>query len=163
MLQLLCVCICSACTSSLVKNRIWNVQKRPSFQLLIQIFFISPLADKFLNTAWALSFLQVFWFQNWLQFESFCIYVCKNTSKCIYKMINIVSKSGNLSPYLKATTQAVASQIKQLSPAVPTSVKIVVPPAQELHTNYSLSNSLPSGRVRVLSGPGGTHWICFTN
>lgn len=78
-------------------------------------------------------------------------------------MINIVSKSGNLAPYLKATTQAVASQIKQLSPAVPASVKVVVPPVQELHTNYSLSNSLPSGRVRVLSGPGGTYCICFTN
>ncbi|PNF36297.1 Cytochrome b-c1 complex subunit Rieske, mitochondrial [Cryptotermes secundus] len=78
-------------------------------------------------------------------------------------MINIVSKSGNLAPYLKATTQTVASQIKQLSPAVPASLKIVVPPVQELHTNYSLSNSLPSGRVRVLSGPGVTTQVRFAH
>lgn len=72
-------------------------------------------------------------------------------------MINIVSRSGNLAPYLKATTQAVASQIKPLSPAVPVAVKTVVPPPpQEVHTSYSLSTSLPSGPLRVLSGPGGT-------
>jgi hypothetical protein len=26
-----------------------------------------------------------------------------------------------------------------------------------------LSNSLPSGPLHVLSGPGGTYWIYFTN
>jgi hypothetical protein len=78
-------------------------------------------------------------------------------------MINVVSRSGNLAPYLRATTQTVASQIKQLSPAVTSSVKIVVPPAPELHTSYSLSNSLPSGPIRALSGPGGMYRIYFTN
>jgi hypothetical protein len=71
-------------------------------------------------------------------------------------MINIVSRCGNLAPYLKATTQAVASQIKPLSPAAPVAVKTVVPPPQEVHTSFSLSTSLPSGPLRVLSGPGGT-------
>ena len=79
------------------------------------------------------------------------------------KMINIVSRCGNVAPYLKATTQTVASQIKQLNPAVPVAVKTVVPPPQELHTSYSLSTVLPSGAVRVLSGPGGTVIICFTS
>lgn len=76
-------------------------------------------------------------------------------------MINIVSRCGNLAPYLKATTQAVASQINQLSPAVPVAVKIVVPPPQEQHTSFSLSNLLPSGPVRVLSGPGVTTQVKF--
>lgn len=76
-------------------------------------------------------------------------------------MINIVSRCGNLAPYLKVTTQTVASQIKQLSPTVPVAVKIVVPPPQELHTSFSLSNFLPSGPVRVLSGPGVTTQVRF--
>lgn len=77
-------------------------------------------------------------------------------------MINIVSRCGNLAPYLKATTQTVASQIKPLSPAVPVAVKTVVQPPQELHTSFSLSTSLPSGPTRVLSGPGGTFVIYST-
>lgn len=74
-------------------------------------------------------------------------------------MINVVSRSGNLAPYLIATTQVVASQIKQLSPAVSPIVKIVVPPASERHTSYSLRHSLPSRAVRAVSGPGGTYRI----
>jgi len=78
-------------------------------------------------------------------------------------MINIVARCGNLAPYIKATTQAVAAQIKPLSPAVPVAVKTVVAPPEELHTSFSLSTSLPSGPVRVLSGPGGTFVICSTS
>ena len=72
-------------------------------------------------------------------------------------MINIVSKSGNLAPYLKASTQAVASQLKPLHPAVTTSSKILVPPAPETRTSYSLSKNLPSGPIHAVSGPGGIH------
>ncbi|XP_069698258.1 cytochrome b-c1 complex subunit Rieske, mitochondrial-like [Periplaneta americana] len=78
-------------------------------------------------------------------------------------MINIVSKSGNLAPYLKATTQVVASQIKPLSPAVVTSAKTVVPPNPDLHTSYSLSNSLPTGPLKVTSGPAVSTQVRFAH
>lgn len=68
-------------------------------------------------------------------------------------MINIVSKSGSLAPYLKSTSQAVASQVKPLvNPAVvPKHSIFPVPPAAL--TSYSLTSLIPTGNIRVKSGP----------
>lgn len=71
-------------------------------------------------------------------------------------MINIVSKSGSLAPYLKTTSQTVASQIKPLvNPVVqPKQSTYPVPPAAL--TSYSLKTLLPTGNLRVKSGPAVT-------
>lgn len=78
-------------------------------------------------------------------------------------MINIVSKSGNLAPYLKASTQVIASQLKPLSPAVTTSAKIIVPPPIEPRTSYSMSINLPTGPIHTVSGPGVTTHVRFAH
>lgn len=72
-------------------------------------------------------------------------------------MINIVSKSGSLAPYLKTTSQAVASQIKPLVNPVaqpPKHTSVPVPPIAL--TSYSLNNSLITGHLKVKSGPAVT-------
>lgn len=65
-------------------------------------------------------------------------------------MINIASKSA----YLKATSQVVASGLKPLAAAVPAHKEIIVEKPTPL-TSYSLVNALPSGPLKVVSGPGG--------
>jgi hypothetical protein len=141
-----------------MKIELENVKIRYPLQCSIQIFFITPLADKIRNIVSSLILSNLFIsFRSGLHLQVFVLTCLKVVKGVFYKMINIVSRSGNLAPYMKATTQAVASQLRQLSPAVAASVKVVVPPAPELHTNYSLSNSLPSGPLHVLSGPGGTY------
>lgn len=73
-------------------------------------------------------------------------------------MINIVSKSGSLAPYLKTTSQAVAPQIKPLvNPVViPKQSTYPVPPAAL--TSYSLKTLLPTSNLRVKSGPAGKNF-----
>lgn len=71
-------------------------------------------------------------------------------------MINVVAKSGNLAPYLKATQQVVASGIKPLAPAIPKQgKKVVVATGVSPITSYGLSKGLPMGPMSVVSGPGG--------
>lgn len=70
-------------------------------------------------------------------------------------MINVVTKAGSLSPYLKASSQVVASGLKPLAAAVPGTEKISTTPEQEKLTSYSLSKILPTGNLRVSSGPAG--------
>jgi len=69
-------------------------------------------------------------------------------------MINVVTKAGNLSPYIKGTTQVVASGLRPTPTAVPTHAKIVTEPKSRTTTIQSLSDTLPSGHLRVKSGPG---------
>lgn len=69
-------------------------------------------------------------------------------------MMNIVSRSGNLAPYLKATSQVIAPQLKLPStPVAVSSEKIVTPGHPKRQTSYSLSQQLPKGNLRVCSGP----------
>ncbi|CAG2054334.1 unnamed protein product [Timema podura] len=70
-------------------------------------------------------------------------------------MINIVSKSGNLTPFIKVSTQTVASQIKPLAPAVVVAAsKTEIQPAPKQLTVETLSNALPRGQLRLVSGIG---------
>lgn len=76
-------------------------------------------------------------------------------------MINIVSKSGSFGPYLKTTSQAVASQIKPLVNPVTQpkhSSHSVPPPAL---TSYSLNNLLLTGNLRVKSGLSGKNFRLY--
>lgn len=68
-------------------------------------------------------------------------------------MINVISKSGNLSQYLKTTTQTVSSQLSPLSAAVKISDKIVCPQPEEKHTGYTLSKCLSGKNLCIVSGP----------
>ena len=123
---------------------------------LTQKFLIILLSDNLVTkiSSLVLSNLSIgLWFGHHLQVSD-CTF-CKQVEIEFKKMINIVSKSGNLAPYLKASTQTIASQLKPLHPAVTSSVKILVPSAPETRTSYSLSKNLPSGPVHVVSGPGG--------
>lgn len=71
-------------------------------------------------------------------------------------MINVVSKSANLSPYLKVTSQAVASSAKPLvKPTKLSSAKPVYPTHPVALTNYALTKLLPSNDIRVKNGPTG--------
>lgn len=79
-------------------------------------------------------------------------------------MINVVAKSSNLAPFLKSTSQAVASQIKPLAPPVTlVSEKLVIQPLSESLTSYSLSTKLPKGNIRVVSGPAVTTQVRYAH
>ncbi|KAK7874018.1 hypothetical protein R5R35_013424 [Gryllus longicercus] len=68
-------------------------------------------------------------------------------------MINVVARTSNLAPYLKSTTQVVASGLKPLAAPVPVvSDKVNSQPAPTYLTSYSLSQQLPKGYVSVKSG-----------
>jgi hypothetical protein len=70
-------------------------------------------------------------------------------------MMNILTKSANLAPYLKTTSQAVASQLKPLAAPVVVPSKGVVVSTPEAKTSYSLSRTLPTGAITTRSGPAG--------
>ncbi|XP_046385204.1 cytochrome b-c1 complex subunit Rieske, mitochondrial [Ischnura elegans] len=68
-------------------------------------------------------------------------------------MLSIISKSSNLSPYLKGTTQVVASQLKSaFAPVVTETEKIVVQSGQVLSA-HSWNQILPRTSPSVTSGP----------
>lgn len=71
-------------------------------------------------------------------------------------MMNIVSKSANLAPYLKTSSQAVASQLKPLvAPVVVASSKNAGQPSPVPTTSYSMSRAIPDGAITVRAGPAG--------
>lgn len=73
-------------------------------------------------------------------------------------MMNIVSKSANLAPYLKTSTQSVASQLKPLvAPVVVAANKNAGQPSPVPTTSYSLGKSLPNGSLTVRAGPAGKY------
>lgn len=82
-------------------------------------------------------------------------------------MITVVARSANLSPYLKATTQVVASGLKPLAAGVPLHKETVVALPGTPLTSQSLGKLLVKGSVSVVSGPTGSFillWsICFAN
>jgi Ubiquinol-cytochrome c reductase 8 kDa, N-terminal len=69
-------------------------------------------------------------------------------------MMNIVSKSGNLAPYLKTSTQVVASGLKAAAPAALTASKPVVPSTISPMTSYTLAKTLPTGAVTTSNALG---------
>lgn len=78
-------------------------------------------------------------------------------------MINIVSKSGSLAPYLKSTSQAVASQVKPLvNPVVQPKHSIFPVPPTAL-TSYSLNSLIPTGSIKVKSGPAVTTQVRYAH
>ncbi|XP_054282442.1 cytochrome b-c1 complex subunit Rieske, mitochondrial [Macrosteles quadrilineatus] len=79
-------------------------------------------------------------------------------------MINVVSKSANLSPYLKVSSQAVASSAKPLvKPTKLSSAKPVYPTHPVALTNYALTKLLPSNDIRVKNGPTVTTQVRFAH
>nr|BAN21413.1 ubiquinol-cytochrome c reductase iron-sulfur subunit [Riptortus pedestris] len=67
-------------------------------------------------------------------------------------MINAVSRSGGLSPYLRGVSAVGAP--KSITPAVPASTSsIVLDKKSEIFTASSLSGILPTRDVKILSGP----------
>lgn len=74
----------------------------------------------------------------------------------INAMINVISKSGNLAPYLKATTQVVASGLKPAAAAVTLPKESVVAHPGTPTSSHSLGKVLPRGPISVVSGPAGT-------
>ncbi|KAL1124198.1 hypothetical protein AAG570_001968 [Ranatra chinensis] len=78
-------------------------------------------------------------------------------------MINIVSKSSSLAPYLRGTSHAVGGHTKALTPPV-----VPPPKPRELHktrvlNNYTLKKLLPSGDVSVRAGPAVTTQVRFAH
>lgn len=70
-------------------------------------------------------------------------------------MMNVVAKTGQLSTYLKASSQVVASGLKPLAAGVPGKTKQTVQPEPERLTSYTLSKISPTGNIRISSGPAG--------
>ncbi|MCH1927998.1 hypothetical protein L6232_24685, partial [Shewanella sp. C31] len=79
------------------------------------------------------------------------------------KMINIVSRSGNIAPHLRGTSQAVATHLKTLTPPVVGTPPVLVPSKPEVHSSYSLSKILPSGNLRISSGPAVSTQVRFAH
>lgn len=71
-------------------------------------------------------------------------------------MISVISKSGNLAPYLKATTQVVASGLRPAATAVTQPKESVVAHPGTPSSSHSLGKVLPRGPISVVSGPAGT-------
>lgn len=70
-------------------------------------------------------------------------------------MINVISKSATLSPYLKATSQAVASSVKPPGKPAVIQGKKIYPSHPVALTNFSLTKLLPSNDIKVTTGPTG--------
>lgn len=67
--------------------------------------------------------------------------------------MSLITKSSNLSPYLKATSQAVGSHVKIISnPAVLTPNVVVQPPPEYHRTSYGLTKALPKAKISAKSG-----------
>lgn len=71
-------------------------------------------------------------------------------------MISVISKSANLAPYLRATSQVVASGLKPAAAGVTLPKETVVAQPGTPLTSHSLGRVLPRGPVSVVSGPTGT-------
>lgn len=67
--------------------------------------------------------------------------------------MNVITKSGNLAPYLRATTQVVANNVK-ISPPVLPSAELVVPKTFDVVKTQS--NNLLAAQTGIV---GGNHCI----
>ncbi|XP_063228906.1 cytochrome b-c1 complex subunit Rieske, mitochondrial [Bacillus rossius redtenbacheri] len=87
----------------------------------------------------------------WLRRAILCIFR-SFTPLYVSNMMNVVTKSGNLAPYLKQATQAVPSQIKPLTKPVVISSSLTVQPPSIKCTIQGLYSALPKGQTKVFSG-----------
>lgn len=78
-------------------------------------------------------------------------------------MINVVSKSGNLAPYLKATSQVVANGLKPAAAAVVGHKDTVVAHPGTPSSSHTLGKLLPRGPISVVSGPAVTTQVRFAH
>ena len=72
-------------------------------------------------------------------------------------MINVVTKSGNLAPYLKASSQVVANGLKPAAAAAIVHKDTVVQQPGIPTSSHTLNKALVNGPFRVVSGPTGRH------
>jgi len=79
-------------------------------------------------------------------------------------MISYVSRSGNLAPFLRATSHAVASQA---NPVLPTTYvateKVLLPSPVKIQTSYGLSKSVLTGPITVTSGVGSPNQVRYAH
>lgn len=71
-------------------------------------------------------------------------------------MISAVAKSGSLAPYLKNTSQAIVSSVKNAKPVTVATDKVVVPPVRQSNSDFSLNSTLSRGKTAIqfsLCGP----------
>lgn len=81
-------------------------------------------------------------------------------------MMNAVTKSSLAAGYYKATTQVVTASLKPVATAFPSvEQSLTLPGTSEKLNNYTLSKHLPTGALKISSGPGGNHfyYICNVN
>lgn len=68
--------------------------------------------------------------------------------------MNAVSRSGNLSPYLRGTSSV--ATVKTIIPSILiSSPPLVVDKSPEVHTSATLRKIIPARDVKVLAGPLG--------
>lgn len=71
-------------------------------------------------------------------------------------MFNAVTKSSLAAGYFKASTQLVTTSLKPLAVTFPSiEQSLTLPGTGEKLNNYSLTKSLPTGSLKISSGPGG--------
>jgi len=73
-------------------------------------------------------------------------------------MINAVAKSSNLAPLLRGVSQAVPTSVRSLAPAVVSSQPLLV-----LSTPDRVKNIIPTGDIRLRSGPGVTTQVRYAH
>lgn len=78
-------------------------------------------------------------------------------------MINVAARSGNFTPYLKATTQVVSNALKPAlsSAQVPEKLVVAVPAAAS--SNHGLALLMPKGNISVASGPAVNTQVRFAH
>lgn len=72
-------------------------------------------------------------------------------------------KSSNISPYIKAVSQVVSTNLSGGTPAVKLPKKAVTLSAPNGFDNYALNRTQPFGRILVVSGPGVSNHIRFAH
>lgn len=78
--------------------------------------------------------------------------------------MNIITKSGNLTPFIKATSQTVASAVKPLPKEVKAKSTILSPFIRPtISWNYSWSRTLPQGDLAVKNGSAVTTQVRFSH
>ncbi|KAF6214961.1 hypothetical protein GE061_009706 [Apolygus lucorum] len=73
-------------------------------------------------------------------------------------MINAVAKSSNLAPLLRGVSQAVPTSVKSLAPAV-----VISKPTVVASTPDRVKNIIPTGDIRLRSGPGVTTQVRYAH
>lgn len=75
--------------------------------------------------------------------------------------MNAVSRSGNLSPYLRGVTNVATA--KTITPSIPAAASVVPEKTQEIFTTSTLRKILPTQDIKVLSGPLASTQVRFAH